>query len=103
MLGEAAQFVVPPIADVFHLMRVNADRGVDVGMAIGERDGGPAGGEIATDRHERTNPRLARPLNCRFAVSIVASVVQMGMGIDEHADRLRPASDETVKPVRQVG
>ena len=87
MFGEAPQIVVPPIADVFHLMRVNTDRGVDVRMAIGECDGGPAGREIATDRHERTHPCLTRPLDRRFAVGIVARIVQMGMGIDEHADR----------------
>jgi hypothetical protein len=78
-------------------VRVNADRGVDVRMAIGERDGGTAGDEIATDRHERTHPCLACPLDRRFAIGIVANVIQMGMGIDEHADHLRVVSDETMK------
>jgi len=46
---------------------------------------------------------LIYALDRGFAVGVIASVVQMCVGVDQHAVRLRPASDETVEPVRQVG
>ncbi len=37
VLGQSAEFVVPVILDMFHLMRVGTDGGVDKGMLASQR------------------------------------------------------------------
>jgi hypothetical protein len=59
-------------------------------MTLCERDGGSAGDEVAPDRDKRSDTGLACSLDRRLAVGIIASVVEMRVGINEHED-LRPA------------
>ncbi len=69
---------------MFHLVRMDTDRGVDTGVAIGQRDRRLARGEITADRNHLIDSRFARPRDHLVAVRIVAGIIQMDVRIDQH-------------------
>ena len=85
VLRKAAKLAVPRIVDVLHFVGMHADGRKDVRMLIGKRHGRPAGGQIASDRHECFDAGLPRSVDHGVAVAVEPGIVEMGMGINEHA------------------
>lgn len=72
---------------VFHMpdfVWVNTHCGVHERVAVGERDGCPAGGQVASDRDKCVNPSLLRPCDDGLPVTVKSAVIQMGVGINQH-------------------
>ena len=85
MLGQPAEVIIPAIADLLCLVRVDTHRGIDKRVPVSQLDGGPTGGEIAADRHKVLHAGFARSRDHGIAVAVEAGVIEMGVGIDQQA------------------
>ncbi len=69
----------------FHdLIGVNANRGEDLGMTLGQGEGRPAGFKVCADRDHSGHPGLDGPTDNRIAVGIKVGKIEMAMGVDQH-------------------
>src|SRR5205814_932091 len=70
MLGQPAEVIIPAIADLLCLVRVDTHRGIDKRVPVSQLDGGPTGGEIAADRHKVLHAGYARSRDHGIAVAV---------------------------------
>lgn len=84
VLRQATELVVPAIEDMFHFMGVDADGGIDEGMLPRQRRCRLAGGQIAADGDEGLDACLPGSGDHGRSVLIVAGIVQVGVGVDQH-------------------
>ena len=85
VLRQSTEIVVPAGEDMFYFMWMDADGGIDERVLFRQCDRRPAGRQISTDGDEGFDAGFPGAGNHRLAVVIVAVIVQMGMGVDQHA------------------
>jgi len=85
-LGLPGQFAQPMEVgglDRGRFVRVDADRGVDPGVAAGEGEGGFARGEVGPHGDDGEDTRGLGALEAGVQVRGKAAVIQVGVGVDE--------------------
>ena len=67
---------------------MNADGREDVGVLIGQGEGGPAGGKVGADSDEAGHASIRRALDDGLAVGIEVGEIEVAMGVDEQRMRI---------------
>jgi hypothetical protein len=83
--AEGAFFIGAPLVGI-----VGMDTSSDpekIGMVLGHGEGATAIGAIRAHENDGTNSGLAGPFHCEIPVILKLSMVQMGVGIDDHGQR----------------
>ena len=70
---------------MLHFMWMDADGGIDKRVLLRQCDRRPAGRQIAANGDEGLDTGFPGAGNHRLPVIVVSGIVEMGMGIDEHA------------------
>ena len=84
--SEAFEFIASVVGGCSHFSRVNADCREDVGVLVGESEGGPAGGKVGADSDEAGHASIRRTLDDGLAVGIEAGEIEVAMGVDKQRD-----------------
>ena len=88
--SEAFQFIARGVGGCFHFSGVNTDGRENVGVLIGEGEGGPAGGKVGADSDETGHASIRRALDDGLAVGIEVGEIKVAMGVDEQRDEDNP-------------
>ncbi len=84
MVGHLLELGDGILRDFGNLVGVDADGGVDFGMAIRQEERGSAGFQVGADGDHAGDPGLDGPADDRIAVGIEITEVEMTMSINEH-------------------
>ena len=84
--SEAFQFIARGVGGCFHFSGMNTDGRENVGVLIGEGEGGPAGGKVGADGDEAGHASIRRALDDGLAVGIEVGEIEVAMGVDEQRD-----------------
>ncbi len=80
---------------VFGLVRVHADGGVDVGVGVRQVHRAPAALQVRADNHEGGDAGPAGTLQHPAAVGIERGILEMAVGVDQH-----PTARASLLPLR---
>ena len=87
MPGQSSQLGHCFWPEVSAFVRMHADGGVDLGIAVGESDGGAAVGQIDADRDDHLHASVFRPSeHCGEVVGEMREG-EMAVGINQHKNQ----------------
>jgi hypothetical protein len=78
------------------IMGMDSHRAVDVGLRRRQGHGRLRGRDVRPDRQEAAHAGGPRPIDHRDPIAVEGRVVQMGMGVDEHA---HPSTRKRRRPI----